>query len=356
MTIQDDAETNAPTEVTPRTGAEYRRIPRGTILGRYVIIERIGSGGMGTVYRAYDPDLNRGVALKIVSLKRRDLGEVERAKKRLIREAQALAQLSHPNVVAVHDVGSFGDDVFIAMELVEGKTLKAWMSQDKKSLKEILEVLSAAGRGLAAAHQVGLVHRDFKPRNVIVGDDGRVRVLDFGLARAVDQEEQLEEHSTDMPDGYPSEKNMLVTPLTRFGGIVGSPKYMAPEQHMGLKTDARTDQFSFCIVLYEALYGLRPFAGKTIEELRKNVINNIVIEPENIDEVPSWLRQHLLVGLKRNPRDRHPSLDTLLDKLKYDPEEVAQKRRAERNRKLFIILLILLTIVTASGDLVWIAL
>ena len=197
MTTPDDSGTHA-TLADSGDNTNSQELPRGSNLGRYVIIEPIGSGGMGTVYRAYDPQLNRGVALKILSVKQADLQAAERAKARLIREAQALAQLSHPNVVAVHDAGTFEDDVFIAMELVEGKTLNEWMKEQKRSVKEILEVMIAAGRGLSAAHKAGLVHRDFKPGNVIVGDDGRVRVLDFGLARVADQAESIEERPKDL--------------------------------------------------------------------------------------------------------------------------------------------------------------
>ena len=168
-------------------------IPRGTKFARYIIIHLLGAGGMGSVYRAYDPALNRGLALKILSVRHRDVKVADRAKVRLLREAQALAKLSHPNVVTVHDAGSVGDDVFVAMTLVEGQTLAEWMKENptcnqtnNRHWQKILKVMIAAGQGLAAAHKAVITHRDFKPSNVMVGQDGRVSVLDFCLARVDD--------------------------------------------------------------------------------------------------------------------------------------------------------------------------
>ena len=243
MTTPDNSGTHA-TLADSGDISDHQELSQGANLGRYVIIEPIGSGGMGTVYRAYDPQLNRGVALKILSVKQTDQQAAERAKARLIREAQALAQLSHPNVVAVHDAGTFEDDVFIAMELVEGKTLDDWMKEKKRTVKEILKVMIGAGRGLSAAHKAGLVHRDFKPGNVIVGDDGRVRVLDFGLARAADQQESAEDkpevseqvgQSQESNNSFDyneissdSSPNLLQSPLTHAGGILGTPYVHGP--------------------------------------------------------------------------------------------------------------------------------
>src|SRR5438105_1101326 len=173
------------TERRPIEIARPPTLPRGTTIDRYVILSLLGRGGMGVVYRAYDPDLDRPVAIKLVGLGGLDPDSREKARQRLLREAQALAQLSHPNVVAVHDVGVIGNDVFVAMELVQGMTLRHWLAEREHSTREILGVFRAAGEGLAAAHRVGVIHRDFKPDNVMVGSDGRVRVLDFGLARVV---------------------------------------------------------------------------------------------------------------------------------------------------------------------------
>lgn len=314
MDIQDDLETTttewASEEAAEQGVAAHVTIPTGTALGRYVIIEPIGQGGMGTVYRAFDPELNRGIALKILSVKQVDSQAAARAKNRLIREAQALAQLSHPNVVAVHDVGTLDDDVFIAMELVRGKTLKEWMEDEKQSVKDTVAVLTDAGQGLSAAHKAGLVHRDFKPGNVIVGDDGRVRVLDFGLARVVDGEETTDDRPVDTDSGVissnesssgssasfgdtnridlssSSTSNLLLSPLTNVGGVLGTPMYMAPEQHLGRKTDERTDQHAFCLVLYEALFGRRPFRGKTLESLKKRVLAQKYDPPPANSPVP----------------------------------------------------------------------
>ena len=367
MTTPDNSGTHA-TLADSGDNSNSQDLPRGSNLGRYVIIEPIGSGGMGTVYRAYDPQLNRGVALKILSVKHEDIQTAERAKARLIREAQALAQLSHPNVVAVHDAGTFGDDVFIAMELVEGKTLDEWLKEEKRKVKEILNVMIAAGRGLSSAHKAGLVHRDFKPGNVIVGDDGRVRVLDFGLARAADQAEVDEEKQTGLEavdslsqepkDAFDlkemssdSSLNLLLSPLTHVGGVLGTPMYMAPEQHLGLKTDERTDQFGFCVVLYEALYGKRPFAGRSLEKLKSEVIRQQVCVPRPDTDVPAWLWKTIYRGLSVKPEERHPSIDSLLEDLDKDPEEVRRQKRLALRRKLFVVVLILLTITLPIG--VW---
>ena len=281
----------------------------------------------------------------------------------MIREAQALAQLSHPNVVAVHDAGTFEDDVFIAMEMVEGKTLDAWVKGEKRSVQDILEVMIAAGRGLSAAHKAGLVHRDFKPGNVMVGDDGRVRVLDFGLARAADQEELNEQgsevglsqksgNSFDYKEvSSDSSPNLLQSPLTNAGGVLGTPLYMAPEQHLGLKTGERTDQFGFCVVLYEALYGKRPFAGRSMEELKSEVIRQQVCVPRPDTDVPAWLWKTIYKGLSVKPEDRYPSIDSILEDLDKDPEEVRRQKRLALRRKLFVVVLILLTITLPIG--VW---
>jgi tetratricopeptide (TPR) repeat protein/predicted Ser/Thr protein kinase len=292
-----------PTETVPLFGEAPRprdpsveALERGAAVGRYVILDRIGAGGMGVVYAAYDPELDRRVALKLLRTDR----FAAPGHLRLLREAKALARLTHPNVVAVHDAGTFGDQVFVAMELVEGETLRQWLAEGTRSWREVLDRLLAAGRGLAAAHAAGLVHRDFKPENVLLGRDGRVRVVDFGLAKALADAAEEE-----LP--APDSSGVLASPLTEWGAVLGTPAYMAPEQIRGIAADARSDQFSFCVALYEALYGERPF------------------EAPAGTKVPGWLRAVALRGLKADPEERYPGMDDLLRDLERDPAAVRRR-------------------------------
>jgi serine/threonine protein kinase len=231
---------------------------RGSTLGRYLILDFLGVGGMGVVYSAYDPGLDRKVAIKLLRPTTNAHGGTTAGRSRLLREAQALARLSHPNVIAVHDVGTFEDQVFVAMEYAEGQTLSAWLREEPRSVREIVAAFLEAGRGLAAAHAAGLVHRDFKPANVLFGN-GRARVLDFGLACTDVSRESGERVVAleDLPPALPlpppltgdstqdPSLNALGTPLTMTGTLMGTPAYMAPEQMAGRPVDARTDQFSF---------------------------------------------------------------------------------------------------------------
>jgi eukaryotic-like serine/threonine-protein kinase len=278
-------------------------LDRGATVGRYVVLDRLGAGGMGVVYAAYDPELDRRVALKLL---RPDRFGGEAGRPRLLREAQALARLTHPNVVAVHDAGTFGDRVFVAMELVEGETLRQWLGAGPRPWREVLDRFLPAGRGLAAAHAAGLVHRDFKPENVLLGQDGRVLVVDFGLAKAL--ADAVEE-----PPGEVAESGD-VAPLTEWGVVLGTPAYMAPEQLRGIAADARSDQFSFCVALYEALYGERPFGEGCV-----------VKEAPTGTRVPGWLRAVVLRGLKASPAERYPAMDGLLHDLESDPEAVRRR-------------------------------
>jgi serine/threonine protein kinase len=231
-------------------------IADGARVGRFLIERLVGSGAMGHVYAAYDPQLDRRIALKVLRPEVR-AGDHEA---RLLREARLAAKLTHENIIVVYDVGVLpGDQLFVAMELVEGRTLRQWLADEKRGWREVLAVLASAGRGLAAAHASGLVHRDFKPDNVLVGSDGRVRVTDFGLARSASA-------ATPLPDD-------VTTPLTVTGALVGTPAYMAPEQLRGEHADARSDLFGFCVSLYEALSGERPFAGSTIAQLTQAIVD-----------------------------------------------------------------------------------
>ncbi|HEX7184698.1 MAG TPA: serine/threonine-protein kinase [Thermoanaerobaculia bacterium] len=292
---------------------------RGSAVGRYVVLDVVGSGGMGVVYAGYDPELDRKVALKLLRPDRLGASPeaAERARVRLLREAQAIARLSHPNVVAVHDTGTLGGQVFIAMEFIEGRTLRRWLDEERRPLRQVLDVLLLAGRGLAAAHAAGLVHRDFKPENVLLGDDGRVRVADFGLARVEDAEGEAGGGAMSETRGWGS--------LTEGGFAVGTPGYMAPEQFRGEPSDARSDQFGFCVTLYEALYGERPFAGETAQEIAAAAARGVVNDPPAGSRVPAWLRQALLQGLRPDPADRHPSMDSLLAELSRDPAAIRRR-------------------------------
>jgi len=289
-------------------GATDTALAPGSRVGRYVIVEKLGAGGMGVVYRATDPTLGREIALKVMAVRPTAGSTAAEVSGRLLREAQSLAKLSHPHVVSVHDVGTVGDDVFVAMELVEGKTLSEWRRDEKPTQAQILEVFAAAGRGVEAAHRANLVHRDFKPENVIVAEDGRVRVLDFGLARIADP---------GVDDSAPASAAKPVEPgqdraQQSTGRIIGTPAYMAPEQHRGGSVDERSDQFSFCVTLYEALYDGPPFAGKTLEQLKRAVDAGRVEEPPEGTGVSPKLRRVLLRGLAVDRDHRYPSMTALL--------------------------------------------
>jgi tetratricopeptide (TPR) repeat protein len=277
---------------------------RGSTISRYVVLERIGQGSMGVVYAAYDPELDRQVALKLLRPEGR---HVEELRRRLLREAQALARLSHPNVVAVHDVGVCGDDVFLALELVEGTTLANWL-KEPRPWREVLRVFREAGQGLAAAHVAGLVHRDFKPANVLLGREGRARVTDFGLARPKNQVDSPGELSASW--GSPSVQDL--SELTQTGALLGTPVYMAPGQLRGQGADEFSDQFSFCVALYEGLYRVRPFEGRTLEELEQAVNEGRVRAPTHDTQVPAWVRRAVLRGLRGRPEERFPSMEALL--------------------------------------------
>jgi len=285
----------------------------GTRVGRYVIEALIGHGAMGTVYAAHDPDLDRKVAVKLLRAESLSDAARQRMRARLLREAKAMARLSHPEVITVYDVGTFGDQLFVAMEHVDGSTLRHWRAAQHRSYAEIMAVYERAGSGLAAAHEAGLVHRDFKPDNVLIGRDGRVRVMDFGLARSED--------SGETPPGAPAsddraDERREVTTLTRTGALLGTPAYMAPEQLRGNSATTRSDVFSFCVALYEALYGERPFAGGTLVELQTAIERRDVRPLPIMTRVPGWVRANLLRGLQPSPDARFASMRALLDALR----------------------------------------
>jgi serine/threonine protein kinase len=326
----------------------------GVAIGRYVVLTLVGRGGMGEVYSAYDPDLDRKVAIKLLrGRSENQAGQDGSGRARLLREAQAIAKLSHPNVVVVFDVGTFHGQVFIAMEFVDGQTVRYWMHMQTRALPDILEIFIAAGRGLGAAHEKQLVHRDFKPDNVMVSANGQVRVMDFGMVRLVSnsrpdaeptavpdldsvrvQPVPLEDlESTRILSMNPAGATTAAAPmaalesqLTKTGSILGTPAYMAPEQFLGGTTDPRTDQFSYCVALHEAVYGKRPFAGTSLIDLKASVMQGQVRPAPDQTKVPLWLRRVLLRGLSPDPDQRWPSMNALLAVLERN-RAVAGRRR-----------------------------
>ena len=300
--------------VEDEDAAVDERLARGTSVDRYVVLYELGTGGMGVVYAAYDPQLDRKVALKLLHAHSRS----SRARTRLLREAKAIARITHLNVVTVHDVGTFEGRVFVAMEYIEGLTLRRWLQEARRPWPEVLSVLHDAGEGLAAAHEGDLIHRDFKPDNVLVEEGGRAVVLDFGLARRTSSQEEPPMTDGGLSLRAESLEAEAEPDLTRTGAKLGTPAYMAPEQHLAAPTDARTDQFSFCVVLWEALYGARPFAGSTAREARYSVLKGDILEPRESD-VPVAIRRVLERGLSLDPDSRFPDMRTLLVALDRAP-------------------------------------
>lgn len=303
-------------------------LERGAQVGRFVVIDTLGVGGMGAVYSAYDPELDRRVALK--TLRAQPSADETASHARMLREAQAMARLSHPNVVNVFEVGEHQGAIFIAMEYVPGTTLRAWMREKPRPWREVVGVFLQAGRGLAAAHAAHLVHRDFKPANVLLGDDGRVRVTDFGVARADGSFEPVGAvppvMGEDSGRSYTgSSSGSFSEPLTVGGTVVGTVGYMAPEQALAQPPDARSDQFSFCVCLWEALYGLKPFVGATPLDVTKATIDAVLPPRPKASEVPAALHAILVRGLAKEPSARFPSMDALLAELAKDPGERTKK-------------------------------
>ena len=285
----------------PEWPRSSRPLDEGSRIGRYTLAGYLGVGGMGIVYRAHDPELRRDLAVKLL---RPDRQGHDGLAARLRLEAQAMAQIGHPNVIGIYDVGMWHDQVFIAMELATGGTLRTWRKTGRTPA-QILEAYLAAGRGLAAAHAAGLVHRDFKPDNVLVAGDGRVRVTDFGLARS---------HGEPTAAGTPGTAQ-IGGGLTDTGAVVGTPGYMAPEIYRGGPCDARGDQFAFCVSLWEALYGSRPFVGDDEATVAAAVLRGAIEPPTAVRGVPSAVERTLRRGMLANPDERWLSIEVLLGEL-----------------------------------------
>jgi serine/threonine protein kinase len=311
----------------------------GDWIGRYRIRDVLAGGGMGLVYKASDRDLGRRIAIKVLHGRgRTDLAFTGR-RERLLREAQALAQLSHPNIVSVYDVGKADDRLFVAMEYVEGHSLRDWLAERPRSVAEILSVFVQAGRGLAAAHASGIIHRDFKPTNVLVGIDGRVRVVDFGLARG------LYDDCAQGVDGDVTRPGMLSTPLTDANIVLGTMGYISPEQLLERQATPRSDQFSFCVALYEALYGERPYPGNDVIQIASRYREGRIEPLAGRTGVPRRIHRCLLRGLQTDPEERYPSMTALLRDL--------DRRPTQHWRHLAATTLILATAWIAAYAAVW---
>ncbi|MCH9685988.1 MAG: serine/threonine-protein kinase, partial [Deltaproteobacteria bacterium] len=298
----------------PPIPVKIDRLSPGTQVGGFQINGVLGAGSMGVVYEAIDLALDRRVALKLHARRGQDVRT-----SRMWREAKAMARLTHPNVIAVYEVGEHEGRVFIAMELVEGGTVRDWLAEGEpgtiRSWQSILDVFLQAAEGLAAAHAVDLVHRDFKPDNILVGGDGRARVADFGLARGATGGSDSGGAESEDPVSAP-DVDMRVT---QTGMTVGTPAYMAPEQLTRGEVDHRCDQFSFCVALFEALHGVRPYDAQTLTGLLEQVSGGDIRTPDTDRIVPAWLLSVVRRGLGARPEDRFPSMRQLIIALRDDP-------------------------------------
>jgi tRNA A-37 threonylcarbamoyl transferase component Bud32/tetratricopeptide (TPR) repeat protein len=308
-------------------------IPRGATLGQYVILGQISSGGTGIVYAAFDPSRDRKIALKLLPIDDEDPDEAVRRRREVIERIEATAKIDHPCVIETYDVTAYDGGVMVAMEFIDGINLRQWMEarDDPFPWPEVLRVFREAGAGLAAAHAAGVVHGDFKPDNVLLAKKGRICILDFGLATEIPDEDPELEPKIDLvelKDALPailSTHEDSLPDLTEMGPVMGTPAYMAPERHVGAAGDQKTDQFSFCVAFYEALYGERPYRGSRRATLAEETIHNRVRDAPEGSEVPEWLRAVLLRGLQPRRADRYPSMGALLQDLDHDP--VASRRR-----------------------------
>lgn len=297
----------------PGDGSLTYESPVGKTISRYVVLEELGVGGMGRVLRAYDPRLQREVAVKEL---RANVLSAE-ARQRLSDEARAMAKVAHPNVVPVYDVETLDDqEVVLVMQYVPGDTLRSWIEQ-RRPWAEVVSTFVAAGRGLAAAHAAGLLHRDFKPANVLLSEDGRVKVTDFGLAKPSNRPASL----ASLDDVVPSQEDVAREIQTEAGVVLGTPRYMAPEQHTGKELSAAADQYAFCVTLWEVLCGAPPFTGKGLSKRKHKGP-----PPWPGEGVPRFVVDAVLRGLSPQPADRWPSMDALLDRLSTNPA----KRRNQR--------------------------
>ncbi|MCH9688231.1 MAG: serine/threonine protein kinase, partial [Deltaproteobacteria bacterium] len=339
------AEDTVVSEGEPTTAAWGRKdepeatLPESGQLGRYLLIGELGRGGMGVVHRAYDPKLQREVALKCL----RPGQTSAQTHDRLIREAQAMAQLNHRNVVSVYDVELFDEMLTLAMEYVDGTNLAAWLRTRSHPWRRVLEVFDAAGRGLAAAHRAGLLHRDFKPTNVLVANNGDVKVTDFGIARVADNTalQSLSASLLGEDTPFPGTDQKL----TEDGQIMGTPSYMPPEQLQAIALTPAADQYAFCVSLWEGLTGSLPFetTGSTFRHRELVALKNAGAPrwPSSASSVPRRIVDAIARGLSPAPKDRWPTMADLLLALRYDP--------TKRRRRILGISATAAVVVAAAG-------
>ncbi|MFO0632041.1 MAG: serine/threonine-protein kinase, partial [Nannocystaceae bacterium] len=296
----DDCRALLATLTRALSSAPAAALAAGVRVGPYTLRERLGHGGMGEVWSARDARLGRDIAIKLLHSSRSDA--------RLLREARILARLVHPNIVAVHDVGRAPAGVWIAMERVDGVTLAAWARAGHHRSHEILAVYRQAALALAHAHAAGVVHRDFKPHNAMLGRDGRVRVLDFGLAAAIEDREVITPSEPSPSDDAPGERRRTL--------VGGTPGYMAPEQLRGQPASPAADQFAFCVALWEALTGVKPFIGASASAVAHAVLHE---RPTRRGPMPAAIERALRRGLDRDPARRHADMAALLRALRSRP-------------------------------------
>lgn len=312
---------------------------KGEPIDRYVVLDQRGRGGMGEVYAAWDPVLDRKVALKVLKAEYEGAGKLaDELRLRLMREAQSLAKVNHPGVVTVHDVGIVEGKVYVAMEFVEGQSLTEWLREKKRSWREVLEMFLETGEGLAAAHEAGVTHRDFKPDNVIISRAGRPRVMDFGLAHSHSERTQAPKP--------PSSSSALQRKITSPGIMLGTPAYMSPEAMYGRPTDPRSDEFSFAVALFEALYGVRPFEGNTAFAVAAEIEQQRVKPPPRASRVPRRIHQILAKALRPNPDERFQTLRALLIQL-------GRRKGSRRRRVLAVVGLVAAVVAIATGLWSW---
>lgn len=330
---------------SPELDAQERRLEAGDTIGRNLVLSVLGSGAMGVVYEAFDPDLDRRLAIKLMRTAPAEGSQSTQASEgdraRMLAEARALAKIAHPNVITIYDVGIFDDQVFMAMELVDGQTLRDWVSAEQPTLETVLEHMLAAGQGLAAVHRSGLIHRDFKPDNVLVGRDGRVCIADFGLAggsvyaspggQQPSSGAQVELEGLSQLSVH-EKSSVLASTQTQatiaLGIRSGTPSYMAPEMHGGFACDALSDQFAYCVSLFELLVGHRPFkadsAAEFIEQVQAREFRG---RKQTWAQLPAWLRTLIVRGLSAQPGQRHASFEELLVTIAQRLEAPQRRRR-----------------------------